>query len=161
MFGWQGYSIRGKGYIQCLFCRRLVGLWNFKSHNHAITTTKEIADKTKKSFFERPWHNMNLKRLNEILSKRKATEKMENANKKLKTEDTTTTDNDDETKTENITIVDNNDESKTETSLDNNDNEYKVGDTSSTNYEDGNSKNEESIINHVNDNVSIIFLLKN
>ena len=115
MFGWQGYSVRGKGYIQCLFCRRLVGLWNFKSHNHTHKAIKENTEKGKKNFFERPWHNMNLKRLNEILSKRKASEKIENAKKRRKvndTENSETTNNDDESKTENSITLENDDESK-------------------------------------------------
>jgi len=147
MYGWQGYKIRGKGYIQCLFCRRLVGLWNFASHNHSNNNVKKITEQ--KNFFDtnRPWHNMNLKRLNEILSKRKAPENIENENKKLKIENEESLEN--ENNEENTIIIDNENSSiennkETDSNVDNENSSIENNKETDSNVDNENSSIENS-----------------
>jgi hypothetical protein len=115
IFGWQGYAIRGKGYIQCLFCRRLVGLWNFTNHYHPDKIPNKIAGTINN---KRSLHNINLKRLNEIIAKRKAKENIGNLKKKLKTKNDNNSNEKEKINSINKTITNNNDEvPSTSTSL--------------------------------------------
>jgi len=133
IFGWQGHTINERGYIQCLFCRRLVGLWNFANLNHPNNKLKDMTGTTE--FSKRPWHNINLKRLNEILSKRKANEDIENSNKKMRIEEGDSS----KLEKEEISSIENKENSNNNTQV-NNENSV-----SSNNYDSKKNDNNEKV----------------